>query len=42
MELISKLPEDIVNRIIPYTYNIQTKNLLEDIIHYNNSLTSHY
>lgn len=39
MELISKLPTDIVNRIIPYTYNIQNKELLEDIIHYNNSLT---
>jgi hypothetical protein len=39
MELISKLPEDIINRIIPYTYNIQNKELLADIIHYNNSLT---
>ena len=38
MELISKLPEDIVNRIIPYTYNIQCKELLEDVVHYNNSL----
>ena len=27
MELISKLPEDIVYRIIPYTYNIQSKKL---------------
>ena len=39
MELISKLPEDIVNRIIPYTYKIQSKKLLEDINHYNNSLS---
>jgi len=34
-KFISRLPTDIVLRIIPYTYNIQNKNLLIDITNYN-------
>ena len=34
-QLISKLPDDIINHIIPYTYNFQNKKLLEDIQNYN-------
>lgn len=34
-EFIQKLPMDIVLQIIPYTYNLQNKNLLCDIINYN-------
>ena len=34
-EFIQKLPMDIVLQIIPYTYNLQNKNLLRDIINYN-------
>ena len=30
-DFIHKLPMDIVLRILPYTYNPQTKELLEDI-----------
>ena len=37
MNLIQKLPEDIKLRIIPYTYSIQPKQLLRDIIHYTQS-----
>lgn len=33
-KFISRLPTDIVLRIIPYTYNIQNKNLLMDITNY--------
>jgi len=36
---IHKLPIDIVLRIIPYTYNLQNKNLLEDIIHFKETKT---
>ena len=31
---INRLPEDIVNHIIPYTYHLQSKSLLEDIQNY--------
>jgi len=31
---MNKLPLDIVLQIIPYTYQLQNKNLLEDIINY--------
>ena len=33
-ELLNKLPYDIINKIISYTYNIQPKELLEDIESY--------
>jgi len=33
-KFISRLPTDIVLRIIPYTYKIQNKNLLMDITNY--------
>jgi hypothetical protein len=32
--IINKLPQDIVLRIIPYTYSVQNKDLLQDIINY--------
>jgi len=32
--LINRLPHDIINHIIPYTYNLQRKSLLEDIKNY--------
>jgi len=35
-----KLPLDIVLRIIPYTYNVQNKNLLDDIVNYKESKTT--
>lgn len=31
-ELIDKLPIDIVLKIIPYTYKLQNKQLLNDIV----------
>lgn len=34
-KFIQKLPIDIVLQIIPYTYNLQNKKLLCDIINYN-------
>lgn len=38
-ELISKLPMDIIHHIIPYTYNFQNKDLLDDIKSYSESKT---
>jgi hypothetical protein len=35
--LIRKLPIEIVQKIIPYTYNLQNKDLLEDIVNYKNT-----
>lgn len=36
---MNKLPLDIVLQIIPYTYELQNKNLLEDIINYKETKT---
>jgi hypothetical protein len=36
-KFIQKLPLDIVLQIIPYTYNLQDKILLNDIVNYNES-----
>lgn len=33
-KFINRLPLDIVLQIIPYTYHLQNKNLLEDIVNY--------
>jgi hypothetical protein len=38
-DFIEKLPLDIVLQIIPYTYNLQNKNLLNDIINYKETKT---
>ena len=35
--LLLPLPLDIINMIIPYTYNLQDKTILEDIQNYQNS-----
>ena len=35
--LLLPLPRDIINMIIPYTYNLQNKTMLEDIQNYQNS-----
>jgi hypothetical protein len=37
--LMNKLPMDIVLQIIPYTYQLQNKNLLDDIIDFTKSKT---
>jgi hypothetical protein len=37
--LMNKLPRDIVLQIIPYTYQLQNKNLLNDIINYKKAKT---
>ena len=37
--LICKLPIDIIQYIIPYTYNLQNKKLLDDIVNYKNTRT---
>lgn len=37
---ICKLPLDIIMRIIPYTYNLQNKILLDDIINYTETRTT--
>jgi hypothetical protein len=36
---IDRLPLDIVLQIIPYTYNLQDKNLLNDIVNYKKTQT---
>jgi len=36
-QFINRLPMDIVLQIIPYTYHLQDKKLLDDILHYNES-----
>ena len=36
---IKRLPLDIILQIIPYTYNLQNKNLLNDIINYKETHT---
>jgi hypothetical protein len=38
-KFINRLPLDIVLQIIPYTYHLQNKNLLDDIINYNETKT---
>jgi len=38
-DFIQKLPDDIILRIIPYTYNLQNKNLLDDIKNYKETKT---
>ena len=38
-KFINRLPFDIVLQIIPYTYHLQNKNLLDDIINYNETKT---
>lgn len=37
--LIQKLPTDIIQKIIPYTYNLQDKTLLDDIVNYKTTRT---
>jgi hypothetical protein len=39
-DLIRKLPRDIVLLIIPYTYNLQPKPLLNDIVNYKETKTT--
>ena len=36
---LSKLPKDVILRISSYTYNLQNKNLLDDIINYTETRT---
>jgi hypothetical protein len=38
-DFIQRLPIDIILYIIPYTYNLQNKNLLNDIINYKKTRT---
>lgn len=38
-DFIQKLPDDIILRIIPYTYHLQNKNLLDDIKNYKETKT---
>ena len=37
MDIIKKLPDDIKTVILPFTYNVQPKALLEDIRHFHHS-----
>jgi len=42
MNIINKLPQDIVRYIIPFTYTLQPQCLLEDIRDYSHSLNKLY
>jgi hypothetical protein len=37
--LMNKLPQDVVSYIIPYTYKLQNRLLLDDIVSYTNAKT---
>jgi len=44
-ELLNKLPPELINLIVSYSYNVQNKTLLNDIIHFNltkDIIHSHY